>query len=98
MDDEAIAYSDEVYRRRAQVLTGVDEMIEDLLNVLEEAGQLENTVIIFSSDNGFHLGNHRIPAGKTLPYREDTHVPFSITGPGIPKGKYHPRAPLDQYN
>ncbi|KAK2759320.1 hypothetical protein FQN54_002798 [Arachnomyces sp. PD_36] len=87
MDDEAIAYTDEVYRRRAQVLTGVDEMIEDLLDVLDEAGELENTVIIFSSDNGFHLGNHRIPAGKTLPYREDTHVPFFIKGPGIPKGR-----------
>lgn len=88
MDDEAIAYSDEVYRRRAQVLTGLDEMVEDLLDVLEEAGQLENTVIVFSSDNGFHIGNHRIPAGKTLPYREDTHVPFFISGPGIPKGDY----------
>lgn len=98
MDDEAIAYSDEVYRRRAQVLTGVDEMVENLLNVLEEAGQLENTVIVFSTDNGFHIGNHRIPAGKTLPYREDTHVPFFISGPGIPKGKYYPQNHLYQYN
>lgn len=97
MDDEAIAYSDEVYRRRAQVLTGVDEMIDNLLDVLEEAGQLENTVIIFSSDNGFHLGNHRIPAGKTLPYREDTHVPFFMTGPGIPKGDYCSQSfPIDE--
>ena len=88
MDEEWIAYSDEVYRRRAQVLRGVDEMIEDLLNVLDEYGQLDNTVIVFSSDNGFHLGNHRVPAGKTLPYREDTHVPFFMKGPGIPKGDW----------
>lgn len=61
-------------------------MVDHLIDVLEEKGQLENTVIVYSADHGYHLGQHRVPCGKTLPYKEDTHVPFFIRGPGIPKG------------
>lgn len=86
MDEARIAFSDETYRRRAQALQGVDELIDEMLNVLEAAGKLDETVIIFSTDHGYHVGQHRVPAGKTLPYREDTHVPFIIKGPGVPKG------------
>lgn len=86
MDDDAIAFADDTYRRRAQSLVSADEMIVHLFKILEDAQQLENTVIMFSSDHGYHVGQHRLPAGKSLPYREDTHVPFSMRGPGIPKG------------
>lgn len=86
MDDDAIAFADETYRRRAQALASADEMIAHLFQILEDAQQLEDTVVMFSSDHGYHVGNHRLPAGKSLPYREDTHVPFAIRGPGIPKG------------
>jgi arylsulfatase A-like enzyme len=47
---------------------------------------LENTYVIFTSDNGYHLGQHRMPAGKGTPYEEDINVPFMIRGPQIPTG------------
>ena len=91
MNDEAIAFSDDTYRRRAQSLASADEMVEHLLQKLEDAHQLEHTIVVFTSDHGYHVGNHRLPAGKSLPYREDTHVPFYMRGPSIPKGKvYNP--------
>ena len=50
------------------------------------AGQLDNTYIVFTSDNGFHLGQHRLPAGKQTAYDTDIHVPFLVRGPGITAG------------
>ncbi|KAI0755603.1 alkaline-phosphatase-like protein [Fomes fomentarius] len=91
MDSASIAFSDETYRRRAQALAGVNEIFHDLLDILEQSGELDNTYVIFSADHGYHVGQHRIPAGKTLPYREDTQVPFIIRGPGVPHG--HSRLP-----
>lgn len=87
MNSTTIAHVDEVARARAQTLQSVDEMVAHLFDILEEEGELENTVIIYSADHGYHLGNHRVPCGKTLPYKEDTHVPFMIRGPGIPSGE-----------
>lgn len=87
MDEATIAFSDDTYRRRAQSIVGLNEMFHELLDVLEEAGELENTYIITSSDHGYHVGQHRVAAGKLLPYKEDTNVPFIIRGPGIPKGQ-----------
>jgi arylsulfatase A-like enzyme len=77
---------DDLYRRRVQSIQAVDELLVQLLDVLEETGQLENTYIIFTSDNGFHLGQHRLRAGKGTFYEEDIHVPFVIRGPGIAAG------------
>ena len=48
---------------------------------------LDNTYIIYSSDNGFHIGQHRLTPGKRCPYEEDINVPLIIRGPGIPKGQ-----------
>lgn len=86
MNSTVIERVDQVARARAQALQSVDEMVDHLIDVLDENGQLDNTVIIFSSDHGYHLGQHRVPCGKTLPYKEDTHVPFIMRGPGVPKG------------
>jgi N-acetylglucosamine-6-sulfatase len=72
------------YRARIQCLQGIDEIIEDVLAKLEETGALDNTYLIYTSDNGYHLGTHRMPAGKALPYREDTNLPFYVRGPGVP--------------
>lgn len=74
----------EIYRHRLESLLAVDEMIAALLHRLEEVGQLENTYIIFTSDNGYHMGEHRLPQGKQLGYEEDIRVPLLVRGPGIP--------------
>ena len=53
-----------------------------LVRTLRVTGQLDNTYIVFTSDNGFHLGQHRLPAGKQTAYDTDIHVPLLIRGPG----------------
>jgi len=78
------------YRARLRSLQAVDEMVKDLVTVLEQTGQLDNTYIIFTSDNGYHMGQHRLYAGKTTFYEEDIVVPFIARGPGIPENKTIP--------
>ena len=82
-----IARVDEEYRKRLRSLQAVDDMIETLVNTLKATGQLDNTYIFFTSDNGFHLGNHRQVTGKIAPYEEEIHVPMIVRGPGVPAGK-----------
>jgi N-acetylglucosamine-6-sulfatase len=67
-------------------MLAVDEMIGKLVDTLEESGELENTYIFFTSDNGFHLGTHRLNAGKWTAYEEDIRVPLIVRGPGVPEG------------
>jgi N-acetylglucosamine-6-sulfatase len=74
------------YRKRAETLLAVDEMVFEIVQTLEQGGQLENTFIIFTSDNGFHMGEHNFSGGKELPYTEDVNVPFFVRGPGITPG------------
>lgn len=83
LSDDEIKTLDEEYRARVLAMQAVDEMIASLITVLQETGQLDNTYIIFTSDNGYHMGQHRLRAGKDVPYEEDIHVPFIIRGPGI---------------
>src|SRR6185436_8531402 len=72
------------YRARLESLLAVDDLVERLVGVLAETGQLDRTVIIFTSDNGFLLGEHRIPDGKLLPYEESIRVPLIVRGGGFP--------------
>ncbi|KAK1594236.1 sulfatase [Colletotrichum navitas] len=82
-----VAYGDYYYRRRLQTLQSVDEMVDAIIDRLDQAGILDNTYFIFTSDNGFHIGQHRLKPGKTCAIEEDINVPFLIRGPGVPKGK-----------
>lgn len=74
------------YRNRVRSMQAVDEMIAELLKSLEQSGELENTYIIFTSDNGYHMGQHRLYEGKNTAYEEDIIVPFIVRGPNIPEG------------
>ncbi|KAJ6786545.1 hypothetical protein PWT90_07546 [Aphanocladium album] len=88
LDDDQVSYLDDYYRRRLQALQSVDEIIEALVKRLEEHPDvLANTYIIYTADNGYHLGQHRLPPGKCSNMEEDINVPFFIRGPGIAKGK-----------
>ncbi len=82
-----IAQIDSEYRQRLRSLQAVDEMIEAIVNTLRSTGQLDNTYIFFTSDNGYHFGNHRQVIGKTAPYDEETRVTMIVRGPGVPAGK-----------
>lgn len=82
----AVEYLDHYYRARLRALQAVDELVEKLVARLDEAGVLEDTYVIYSSDNGFHVGQHRLPPGKECGYEEDIRVPLVVRGPGVPKG------------
>jgi N-acetylglucosamine-6-sulfatase len=78
---------DVTYRQRLRSLLAVDDMIASVQKTLQQTGRAQNTYIVFTSDNGFHMGQHRLSAGKTTPYEDDIKVPMIITGPGIPAGR-----------
>lgn len=81
---------DRIYRARAQSMLAIDEMVEALFGALKSAGVLDNTFVFFASDNGVHLGQHRLDARKNTAYEEDVHVPLLVRGPGVPAGRVIP--------
>lgn len=85
-DDFDVNDANGFFQGRVRSLLAVDELVGDLIQTLEQNGQLENTYIIFTSDNGFHLGEHKLPSGKGTAYEEDIRVPLLVRGPGITPG------------
>ncbi|KAL2815258.1 alkaline-phosphatase-like protein [Aspergillus cavernicola] len=84
-DEATLEYHDHFYRQRLRALQGVDELVDSIVKRLEASDQLDNTYIIYTSDNGYHIGQHRLPPGKTCGFEEDIRVPLLIRGPGVPK-------------
>jgi N-acetylglucosamine-6-sulfatase len=73
------------YRRRLRALQSLDEMVERLENTMRAIGELSNTYIVLTSDNGIYLGEHRLQA-KGAAYNASPRVPLLIRGPGVPQG------------
>jgi N-acetylglucosamine-6-sulfatase len=76
----------ENYQQRLESLLAVDEAIRDIVAVLEASGELSRTLIVFTADNGFFHGEHRVPDGKVLVYEPSVRVPLILRGPGVPAG------------
>lgn len=74
-------------RARLEMLYSVDEQVQRVVGTLQTEGQLDNTYVMFISDNGYFAGEHRIRQGKYLPHEPSSHVPLMIRGPGIPAGQ-----------
>lgn len=75
------------HQKRTRALRAVDDMVALLARTLAETGQLSRTFIVYTSDNGFHMGEHRIVRQKNTPYEESIRVPMIVRGPGVPAGK-----------
>ncbi|KAL4225641.1 hypothetical protein ACF0H5_016330 [Mactra antiquata] len=87
MPADMVSSSDEIFRRRWRTLLSVDDMVSDLINLLDKKGQLDNTYVFFSSDNGYHLGQFGLPYDKRQLYDFDIRVPLMVRGPGIDAGR-----------
>ena len=74
------------YRSRMETLLAVDDAVARIIRALRSEGELERTLIVFTSDNGYFHGEHRIPMNKGKLYEEATRVPLVIRGPGFPAG------------
>lgn len=77
----------ETARQRAEALAATDEAVARTIAALEASGELDETLVVLTSDNGYFLGEHRIRQGKTLPYEPALNVPLLARGPGIPAGE-----------
>lgn len=87
LTDEQRARFDEVFRKRVQSVQAVDRMMASLQQTLTAAGVAGNTMVVFTSDNGYHLGEYRLGAGKQTAFDTDVRVPLIVAGPGIPAGR-----------
>jgi N-acetylglucosamine-6-sulfatase len=74
-------------QQRWESLRAVDDSVQNIVRTLRDNGELANTILVFSSDNGYMFGEHRIHAGKTVAYEPSARVPLVIRGPGFPAGE-----------
>ena len=75
---------DKSFERRVEDVQSVDRMIGSIEQTLRDTGQAQNTVFVFGSDNGYHMGEYRLAPGKFTAFDTDVRVPLIVAGPGIP--------------
>src|SRR6266540_2332021 len=83
-----IAAIREAYQQQLESLLSVDDGVKAIVDALRASGELDNTLLVFTDDNGFFHGQHRVPSGKVLLYEPSIRVPLLVRGPGVPKGKH----------
>jgi N-acetylglucosamine-6-sulfatase len=81
------------YRLELESLLAVDDAVDEIVQALATSGELGNTVLVFTSDNGYMHGEHRIPWEKAVVYEPSIRVPLIVRGPGVPAG-VHLRQPV----
>ena len=77
---------DQLWRQRAQSAESVADSVDAVLATLAETGRADDTLVVVTSDNGYHVGTHRLTKGKRTAFREDTVVPMIVIGPGVTPG------------
>jgi arylsulfatase A-like enzyme len=82
----AIGQIQQEWQKRIESLRAVDAGVGRVIDALAATGQLANTYVFFTSDNGFFGGEHRIQREKFLPYEPSSHLPLLLRGPGISPG------------
>jgi arylsulfatase A-like enzyme len=75
-----------ITRQRAEALTVVDDQVGSLMRTLADTGEAGNTLVVFTSDNGYFLGEQHMRWGKIYPHEPSLRVPLLMRGPGIPAG------------
>jgi len=75
-----------IARQRAESLRALDRSLGPVFQQLADSGELANTIIVFTSDNGYMLGEHHYRQGKVVGYDPSYRIPLLMAGPGIPEG------------
>lgn len=78
------------HRNQLRSLLAVDEGVGAIVDALAANGLLGTTYVVFTSDNGFFTGEHRLAKGKYLPYEPSVRTPLMMRGPGLPAGSRSP--------
>ena len=78
----------EAYQQQLESLLSVDDGVKAIVDALRARGELGNTLVVFTDDNGFFHGQHRVPSGKVLLYEPSIRVPLLMRGPGVPKNRH----------
>lgn len=86
LTEDDVSTLTERYQDRLASLLAVDEAVDRIVRALRESGELDETLIVFTSDNGYLLGEHRLTEKKWL-YEESAQVPLIVRGPGMPAGE-----------
>ena len=81
-----VAAIEENYRQELESLLAVDEGVVRVVAALRASGELDSTLIVFTSDNGYFHGEHRVSRGKVMVYEPSIRVPLILRGPGVPAG------------
>ena len=68
LNSTLVSKVDEVFRNRWRTLLSVDDIVDEILQSLSDRNLLQKTVVIFTSDHGYHLGNYGLPLDKRMPY------------------------------
>lgn len=83
-----LADIDKVWRQRVRSVQVLDANVGALVRRLEAQGTLDNTYVVFTSDNGYNMGEHRLDIAKYNQYEETVDVPLFVRGPGIAPGTH----------
>ena len=75
------------FRLRVEADLSVDDMIGEIEDELRARGLAQDTYLVFSSDNGYHMGEYTLYSGKQTAFDTDIHVPLIVSGPGVPAGR-----------
>jgi N-acetylglucosamine-6-sulfatase len=78
---------DASFRKRVQSVQAIDRMLAALRATLDKAGVAAGTTVVFSSDNGYHMGEHRLNPGKMTAFETDIRVPLIAVGHGVRAGQ-----------
>jgi N-acetylglucosamine-6-sulfatase len=89
----ATVTSDEAILGRQRTLLAIDEGVGEILKALKETGQLDNTVIVFTSDNGYFYGEHGLSVERRLAYEESIRLPLLMRYPKV----IRPRTVRDEF-
>ncbi|XP_077970560.1 N-acetylglucosamine-6-sulfatase-like isoform X2 [Styela clava] len=95
MKPNSTQMADDAFRKRWRTLLSVDDLVEKVVMTLDSTKILDNTYIIYSSDNGYHLGQFGLPMDKRQLYEFDIRVPLIVRGPGVAKNVTRPEPVLN---